>query len=234
MKKKEGETNFNLAQYKGDTLAIEIVNSFLNRIGGREKWADLKASYIFGSQRDSGFGEYQIEEWIDFSDSVLILNQIIQGEPNIRLVERNEGWIVDAGALSNMDTKSLTFLKYWTSQNFLRRMVLLAKGEGLYLRYNTDGNLYVLSTDGEKFYFGLQFNNEGWPVMFKRNAFNTQNIDLSLDSWQEFQGLTIPTIWTALDNSFFLEIEEFVPCSKSSTECFSIDFDEKDLQKYLK
>lgn len=232
--RQEKQANLNLVQYQGDALAIEVVNNFLDRIGGREEWAEMKAAYVFGSQQDSGFGSYQMEEWFDFSDSVLILNQIIEGEPNVRLVEKNEGWIVDAGALSNMELKSLKFLKYWTSQNYFRRIVLLAKGEGLYLRYNSDGNLYVLSDDKEKFYFGLQFSNEGLPIVFKRNAFNTQNIDLSLDTWTEFQGVTIPTVWTALDDSFLLEIEEFVPCNKSSNECFSIDFDEKDLQKYLK
>lgn len=221
-------------QISGDPEAIQLAQSMLDALGGRQEWAEFKSVYVRTVSISIGQdGPLVLEEWIELDRPRVLNAQAVDGKPVFQILDGNDGWIIRESEISLISSSRITGLLDWHNHYMMRAIQSIASGgEKKEVRIN-GGNTFSLYENGS-FIGSFVLNGKSLPVKYSTSADMESSKSILLTKWGEYKGLNYPLEIQNGSGLSIIKTDYWDPRKTDAEKAFNISFNPAEIAERRK
>ncbi|MEO0474262.1 MAG: hypothetical protein AAF206_31935 [Bacteroidota bacterium] len=213
--------------FYGDQISVEMADKMMEALGGRKKWAAVKALYIKANHIGQGPEDsYQSETWRDLSDFKVRMERQNDRFHSIGLFSDAGGWVMsgDDGSTNELDETAMSNLRFGNAHNLYVMWKRLATDPGYQVDFQ-GSNREISFHQGLDLLCAFILDERNLPVRFIAPLPNGEAGPPSdFRKWAETDGLWHPVSGGPSDSSFVYQTEVWQPSFKGFEESFEVAY----------
>ncbi|HLF35620.1 MAG TPA: hypothetical protein VI583_15360 [Cyclobacteriaceae bacterium] len=207
----------------GDPEAIQLAQSMMEALGGREEWSKFKSIYIRSVNSTTREGSFILEEWIELEIPRAMNRQVINGEPVIRILDGNDGWIIRQNKVDLLSSSAVTSLLDWHKHYMLRALQgVAAGGERRELKMN--GKTGFAFYENGSFIGSFELGDENLPLKYSASPEPEDARSIRITRWGDYMGLKYPLEINDESGISIYKTDYWDPRDVDAVKAFNISF----------
>ena len=210
-----------------DKQARDKAMKMLGAIGGKEKWANLKAIYYREKVDQNGIDStFYEEKWIDLTAFKMRTEQKIEKFHRAGLFSDKGGWIInpETGKSRALSKKELQKAKYEYKRNMYVLIYQLATRNDLTLKMRNKDRFDIYERDTLLGGFNINAQNQPEFYGFQRFLQGNRQTNIQITGWLEADGLTYAQDGHTLNKKRYFVTDKWKAFTLPFEEAFDVKY----------